>query len=187
MNHQQYVVVSNMSNLTCFTVLSINLIPIKYLIPSQVALLGFLWRPSIRLHKKGTIFSRRFGLICFYEHCSCHIKKHMQSGNQQVGVSKNRGTWKRMVYSGNPIKMDDLEVPLFLEIPKYLLNTSIHFHVSICLPFAACSEKNNKTASICVFFWVSHQQHLLCFSIHHPSCFPSSFTSSKFPCHVFSH
>ena len=32
-----------------------------------------------------------------------------------MGVSKNRGTPKWMVY--NPIKMDDLGVPLFLETP----------------------------------------------------------------------
>ena len=31
-----------------------------------------------------------------------------------MGVSKNRGTPKWMVYNGNPIKMDDLGVPLFL-------------------------------------------------------------------------
>ena len=30
---------------------------------------------------------------------------------------KNRGTPKWMVYNGNPIKMDDLGVPLFLETP----------------------------------------------------------------------
>ena len=35
-----------------------------------------------------------------------------------MGVSKNRGTWKGMVYfMENPIKMDDVGVPLFLEIP----------------------------------------------------------------------
>ena len=34
-----------------------------------------------------------------------------------VGVSKNRGTPKWMVNNGNPIKMDDLGVPLFLETP----------------------------------------------------------------------
>jgi len=33
-----------------------------------------------------------------------------------MGVSKNRGTPKWMVYNGrNPIKMDDLGVPLFSE------------------------------------------------------------------------
>jgi len=36
----------------------------------------------------------------------------------QMGVSKNRGTPKWMVYNGNPIKIDDLGVPLFLETPK---------------------------------------------------------------------
>ena len=36
----------------------------------------------------------------------------------EMGVSKNRGTPKWMVYSGNPIKIDDLGVPLFLETPK---------------------------------------------------------------------
>ncbi len=35
-----------------------------------------------------------------------------------MGVSKNRGTPKWMVYNG-PIKMDDLGVPLFLETPIY--------------------------------------------------------------------
>ena len=34
---------------------------------------------------------------------------------QHIGVSKNSGTPKWMVYNGNPIKMDDLGVPLFLE------------------------------------------------------------------------
>ncbi len=38
-----------------------------------------------------------------------------------MGVSKNRGTPKWMVYfMENPIKMDDLGVPLFLETPKSL-------------------------------------------------------------------
>ena len=40
-----------------------------------------------------------------------------------MGVSKNRGTPKWMVYNGkpeNPIKMDDLGVPLFLETPTCL-------------------------------------------------------------------
>ena len=34
----------------------------------------------------------------------------------QMGVSKNRGTPKWMVY--NPIKIDDLGIPVFLETPK---------------------------------------------------------------------
>ena len=34
-----------------------------------------------------------------------------------MDVSKNRDTPKWMVYNGNPIKMDDLGVPLFLETP----------------------------------------------------------------------
>ena len=34
-----------------------------------------------------------------------------------LGVSKNRGTPKWMVYIGNPIKMDDLGLPLFSETP----------------------------------------------------------------------
>ena len=34
-----------------------------------------------------------------------------------MGVSKNRGTPKWMVYNENPIKMDDLGVSLFLEAP----------------------------------------------------------------------
>ena len=34
-----------------------------------------------------------------------------------LGVSKNKGTPKWMVYKENPIKMDDLGVPLFEETP----------------------------------------------------------------------
>ena len=38
----------------------------------------------------------------------------------EMGVSKNNGTPKWMVkIMENPIKMDDLGVPLFLETPKY--------------------------------------------------------------------
>ena len=36
---------------------------------------------------------------------------------ENVGVSKNRGIPKWMVYNGTPINMDDLGVPLFLETP----------------------------------------------------------------------
>ena len=38
----------------------------------------------------------------------------------KMGVSENRGAPKWMVYMENPIKMDDLGVPLFLETPKWL-------------------------------------------------------------------
>jgi len=37
-----------------------------------------------------------------------------------MGVSKNSGTPKWMVYNGNPIERDDLGVPLFSETPIYL-------------------------------------------------------------------
>ena len=37
---------------------------------------------------------------------------------EDVGVSKNSGTLKWMVYNGKPyVQMDDLGVPLFLETP----------------------------------------------------------------------
>ena len=45
-----------------------------------------------------------------------------------MGVSKNRGTPKWMVYfMENTIKIDDLGVPLFLETPSY----SIYFYISL--------------------------------------------------------
>ena len=37
-----------------------------------------------------------------------------------MDVTKNRGTPKWIVYRENPIKMNDLGVPLFLETPKYI-------------------------------------------------------------------
>ena len=39
-----------------------------------------------------------------------------------MGVSKNRGTLKWMVYNGKFIKMEDLGVPLLLETPIYSLS-----------------------------------------------------------------
>ncbi len=39
---------------------------------------------------------------------------------KDMGVSKNSGTPKWMVYTGNPIRMDDLGVLLFLETPTYM-------------------------------------------------------------------
>ena len=39
-----------------------------------------------------------------------------------MGVSKNSGTPKCMVYKKNLFKMDDLVVPFFLETPIYLDN-----------------------------------------------------------------
>ena len=38
-----------------------------------------------------------------------------------MGVSKNRGTPKWMVLKENPIKMDDLGIPLFLETSIFLV------------------------------------------------------------------
>ena len=41
-------------------------------------------------------------------------------GSPQLGVSKNNGTPKWMVYNGKPYEqMDDLGVPLFLETPNW--------------------------------------------------------------------
>ena len=43
-----------------------------------------------------------------------------------MGVSKNRGTTKWMVFiMENPIKMDDLGVPLFLETPIWFFDNVI--------------------------------------------------------------
>ena len=55
---------------------------------------------------------------------STHLKKYYCSQNGlriiiQMGVSKNSGTPKWMAkIMENPIRMDDLGVPLFLETPK---------------------------------------------------------------------
>ncbi len=44
-----------------------------------------------------------------------------------MGVSKNKGTPKWMVYNGKPyFQMDDLGVPLFWETP-------IYHHIMVCL------------------------------------------------------
>ena len=58
----------------------------------------------------------------------------------QMGVSKNRGgppKWMVKIME-NPIKMDDLGVPLFLETPIYIyisLSLSLYISLSIYIPF----------------------------------------------------
>ena len=67
--------------------------------------------------------------------CKCHLDRgtcrevviDLNDGGfhevPHMDVSKNSGTPKWMVYNKkNPIKMDDLRVPLFLETPIYLTN-----------------------------------------------------------------
>ena len=48
-----------------------------------------------------------------------------------MGVSKNRGIPKWMVYfMENPIKMDDLGIPLFLETPIYVFVCSFSWETT---------------------------------------------------------
>ena len=49
-----------------------------------------------------------------------YLYSHKLNLSEEMDVSKNRGTPKWMVkIMENPIKMDDLGVPLFLETPKF--------------------------------------------------------------------
>ena len=57
-----------------------------------------------------------------------------------MGVSKNRDTPKWMVYNGNPIKMDDLGVPLFSETPIYHLERHSHSSWLIMAPYKFATE-----------------------------------------------
>ena len=66
-----------------------------------------------------------------------------------MGVSKNRGTPKWMVYNGNPIKLDDLGVPLFSE-------------TSICVPFQKTTGAFSGSVSIFGdFCWGSPPSHCM--------------------------
>ena len=58
---------------------------------------GLVWKLEYFLHSPGHFF--------------------FQIKDVYLGVSKNRGTPKWMVERDNPMKMDDLGVPLFLETP----------------------------------------------------------------------
>ncbi len=56
-----------------------------------------------------------------------------------MGVSKNRGTPKWMVYNmENPVKMDDLGLPLFLETSIYMWNNLVAFHALDCSSGQGC-------------------------------------------------
>ena len=68
-----------------------------------------------------------------------------------MGVSKNRDTQKWMVYSGKPITIDDLGVPLFLETP-----ISNNQYMSW------------KVSGFGVFFFVAH----ICWGRSTVNCFP---------------
>ncbi len=71
------------------------------------------------------IVRSKFGCQFFLEdspHSICEVRggSYAQTDLNKwvhLGISKNRGTPKWMVYRENPIKMDDLGVPLFLEPP----------------------------------------------------------------------
>ena len=71
-----------------------------------------------------------------------------------MGVSKNRGTPKWMVYNGkpeNPIKMDDLGVPLFSETSIYIVYIYIYYIYNIPLK-TNMSPKNWWLADVISFF-----------------------------------
>ena len=67
----------------------------------------------------------RYHLICFLgeiQNPEVKFDVFFPGGCNHMGVFKNRGTPKWMVYSGKPYEqMDDLGVPLFLETPIYYI------------------------------------------------------------------
>ena len=65
-----------------------------------------------------------------------------------TGVSKNSGTPKRMVYKENPIKIDDLGVPLFLETPIHV--RSWYFHIVMS---SAKFKSSETTIVVSIFCW----------------------------------
>ena len=69
--------------------------------------------------------SQPFHTLDFSSEISLPPKKKTNKKHEYMGVSKNGGTPKWMVIMENPIKIDDLGVPLFLETPIYT-HTSNH-------------------------------------------------------------
>ena len=71
-----------------------------------------------------------------------------------MGVSKNRGYPKWMVYNGNPIQMDDLGVPPFTETPIWCLYHSSSARVYLFSPSNRCSVSQGGSDS----FWELHRK-----------------------------
>ena len=53
-----------------------------------------------------------------FKGCKCSDTKRRSGSWEQLGVSKNRGTPKWMIYNGKPYQIDDLGIPLFSETPN---------------------------------------------------------------------
>ena len=83
-----------------------------------------------------------------------------------MGVSKNRGTPKRMVYNGNPFKMDDLgKTPYFWKHPDTCSCTLFIPRYSFRWPRTMEMSSSRRRASRGVVFWVAMAQGIP--QVHH--------------------
>ena len=74
--------------------------------------------------------------------------------SRKIGVSKNHGTPKWMVYNGNPyLLMDDLGIPLFLEPPIYRCIHSAHVNTYIFLQITYEKFTNRSGQSFSLSTW----------------------------------
>ena len=78
-----------------------------------------------------------------------------------MGVSKNRGTPKWMVYNGNLIRIDDLGVPLFSETAISFYMYRIYKHnVSTSQLRLGCpdADKNAKNTSLAIRMYLEKKR-----------------------------
>ncbi len=102
-------------------------------------------------------------LWCWHGLWDVQISAKADQDFMDMGVSKSRGTWKWMVYSGKSyFSMDDLGVPLFLEILILLLRIE-RLEKTV-------SQNLREGTARSIWRYMKYVIRLMAEILHHPGC-----------------